>query len=183
MIPESQKSIIINEFTSSLKEALKNNPDFSQIREIRAVKDFYDKAKDRQIEPSMVLSIINESLLNNLSDGFLKEFSSSLQKNLDGLTLSFDKTGLGFNYSLPEISTTLDFDLVVNETNTTIATITIGASLETDFTVEGIHKSDVSINIDKIEFNVSLFLFTEMILGRKKKQIASRKFNIENIKI
>ncbi len=167
MMQEKQRTAIISEFKNTLREAIRQNSDFEGIREVKTVIDFYDKIKDREVEPAKVLSIINEHLVNNLSDGFIKEFSSALEKNLDGITLSFDKNGGSFRYSLPDISVSLDFDLVINETSVTIATITIGTSLETEFTISG-SKSDTGIKINKIEIDASLFLFTEMILGKKK---------------
>jgi len=184
MISEKQKKAILDEFISSLDAALEDNQDYKDVSEIKTAMDLYSNTKEGETQPSKILGKINEILISKLSEGFIKEFSETLEKKLDGLTITHDQNGTGFSYFLKGISASFELELVNNETNAVVATIIIGAYQDTGIVVNGIHKSNTgSYEIDKIEISINLYLFTKMILGTKEKKIASCKFDILNLTI
>jgi hypothetical protein len=178
-ISEKQKTEIISRFVNTLDTVLKVNPDFAAIGEVKTAVNFYNKTKDGEFAPSDALSVINKHLLSKLSDEFLKEFSSALEGHLDGLTLGHGESGTTISYSLPPITISIDLDLVIKETDTTIATVTFGTEQNVEVVVEGIHRQDSgSYMLDKIEASMSLFVFAKMMVSKKKKFVASCKFNV-----
>lgn len=182
MITAETRKKIKDEFERTLDGALNNNPDLSQIREIKIAADWFRKTREGKVEPGKIFGFINRLIISNVSDNFVNTLSNNLEQKLGGMSLQHGHAGTSMTMFVPGVQTSVDVTLVANGSD--LITITIGVLQDIGVVADGVKKSSDergNSKIDKMVVSNNLYLFTKMILGMKKKKVAYHQFELKDI--